>query len=416
MAYGSTQQNYAGPVNPGDMVVQNNTVSPGIAALLRKENRRGAQGIIQLPEASKPAPDFYNQALMNVQDQIQGQANTLNAMAPDGERLAYINEQEAGILKLLGGAGEPVNPTGIPSFYTTGGGQYGGYSRDRSGAKAAYDRSQADSAKKESRVSQDLIDAMSSREKSGSVYTDPAKEDAREFVPMVAGGIGAAEFEDDKDISNNFAQQAIINSYIAGATDQMGGKDYTIGDSAIKGLNALKGQANKTLFSSDYNKMFNEGLEEAELRKEGIFGLDYTTDDGKKLKYALGGGTSGISDFFQGLGDLSILGQLKKFMPGKNFDDMSFEERLAVYDKMKAQKARQDMLDSREDKAQTSSESSDNGDGEDDADEDEIDFFDYARRFRQPMDYQSILDRAFKGSTDGALLESYKEAMERATA
>lgn len=416
MAYGSTQQNYAGPVNPGDMVVQNNTVSPGIAALLRKENRRGAQGIIQLPEVSKPAPDFYNQALMNVQDQIQGQANTLNAMAPDGERLAYINEQEAGILKLLGGAGEPVNPTGIPSFYTTGGGKYGGYSRDRSGAKAAYDKSQAESNKKESRVSQDLIDAMSSREKSGSVYTDPAKEDAREFVPMVAGGIGAAEFEDDKDISNNFAQQAIINSYIAGATDQMGGKDYTIGDSAIKGLNALKGQANKTLFSSDYNKMFNEALEEAELRKEGIFGLDYTTDDGKKLKYALGGGTSGISDFFQGLGDLSILGQLKKFMPGKNFDDMSFEERLAVYDKMKAQKARQDMLDSREDKAQTSSESSDNGDGEDDADEDEIDFFDYARRFRQPMDYQSILDRAFKGSTDGALLESYKEAMERATA
>jgi hypothetical protein len=415
MAYGSTQQNYAGPVNPGDMVVQNNTVSPGIAALLRKENRRGAQGIIQLPEVSKPAPDFYNQALMNVQDQIQGQANTLNAMAPDGERLAYINEQEAGILKLLGGAGEPVNPTGIPSFYTTGGGQYGGYSSDRSGAKAAYEKSQADSAKKESRVSQDLIDAMSSREKSGSVYTDPVKKDAIEFVPMVAGGIGAAEFEDDKDISNNFAQQALINAYIKGSADQMGGKDYTIGDSALKGLNALKGQANKTFFSSDYNKMFNEGLEEAGLRKEGILGLDFTTDDGKKLKYALGGGTSGVSDFFQGLGDMSIMKKLADLLPGKKIEDLSFEERLALYDKMKAQKAREDFLSSRE-RPKTTTSTTEESSEEEDGDEDEIDFFDYARRFRQPMDYQSILDRAFKGSTDGALLESYKEAMERATA
>tara|TARA_R110002050_G_scaffold25768_1_gene68610 strand:- start:10046 stop:11293 length:1248 start_codon:yes stop_codon:yes gene_type:complete len=415
MAYGSTQQNYAGPVNPGDMVVQNNTVSPGIAALLRKENRRGAQGIIQLPEASKPAPDFYNQALMNVQDQIQGQANTLNAMAPDGERLAYINEQEAGILKLLGGAGEPVNPTGIPSFYTTGGGQYGGYSRDRSGAKAAYDRSQADSAKKESRVSQDLIDAMSSREKSGSVYTDPAKEDAREFVPMVAGGIGAAEFADDENISNNFAQQALINAYITGSADQMGGKDYTIGDSALKGLNALKGQANNTIFSSDYNKMFNQGLEEAGLRKESVLGFDYTTDDGKRLKYALGGGSSGIGSFAKMIADNSMLTKLLDLLPGDSYDDMSFDQRLKAYDNMLAQKARQDFLSSKEGPKTTTSTTEESSE-EEDGDEDEIDFFDYARRFRQPMDYQSILDRAFKGSTDGALLESYKEAMERATA
>jgi len=415
MAYGSTQQNYAGPVNPGDMVVQNNTVSPGIAALLRKENRRGAQGIIQLPEVSKPAPDFYNQALMNVQDQIQGQANTLNAMAPDGERLAYINEQEAGILKLLGGAGEPVNPTGIPSFYTTGGGKYGGYSRDRSGAKAAYDKSQADSAKKESRVSQDLVDAMNNREKSGSVYTDPAKEDAIEFVPMVAGGIGAAEFEDDKDISNNFAQQALINAYITGSADQMGGKDYTIGDSAIKGLNALRGQANNTFFSSDFNKMFNEGLEEAGLRKEGILGLDYTTDDGKKLNYALGGGSSGIGDFFGAMADNSVLAMLLGFLPGDSYDDMSFDQRLKAYDNRLANQARQDFLSSRETPKTTTSTTEESSE-EEDGDEDEIDFFDYARRLRQPMDYQSILDRAFKGSTDGALLESYKEAMERATA
>jgi len=120
MMYGSTQQGYAGPVNSGDMVVKNDQVSPGIAALLRKQNARGAQGIFQLPDAQQPNPDFYNQSLMNVQNQIKGQADTLNAMAPEGESLAYINPQEADILKLLGGAGEPVNATGIPSFFFGG--------------------------------------------------------------------------------------------------------------------------------------------------------------------------------------------------------------------------------------------------------------------------------------------------------
>ena len=123
MAYGSTQQNYAGPVNSGDMVVKNDQASPGIAALLRKQNMKGAQGIFQLPDTQQANPDFYNQSLMNVQNEIQGQTQTLNAMAPEGESLAYINDQEAGILKLLGGAGVPVNATGIPSFFSgTGGG------------------------------------------------------------------------------------------------------------------------------------------------------------------------------------------------------------------------------------------------------------------------------------------------------
>ena len=38
-------------------------------------------------------------------------------MAPPGESLAYINDDEAALLRAIGGAGEPVNPTGIPSFF-----------------------------------------------------------------------------------------------------------------------------------------------------------------------------------------------------------------------------------------------------------------------------------------------------------
>ena len=122
-----------------------------------------------------------------------------------------------------------------------------------------------------------------------------------------------------------------------------------------------------------------------------------------------------MSDFFQGLGDMSIIKKLADLLPGKKIEDLSFEERLALYDKMKAQKAREDFLSSRE-RPKTTTSTTEESSEEEDGDEDEIDFFNYARRFRQPMDYQSILDRAFKGSTDGALLESYKEAMERATA
>jgi hypothetical protein len=41
----------------------------------------------------------------------------LQRRAPDGEFLAYINPEEAGILRALGGAGQDINRTGVPSFF-----------------------------------------------------------------------------------------------------------------------------------------------------------------------------------------------------------------------------------------------------------------------------------------------------------
>jgi hypothetical protein len=43
--------------------------------------------------------------------------NDAEKMALPGESLAYINEDEAALLKALGGAGEPINQTGIPSYF-----------------------------------------------------------------------------------------------------------------------------------------------------------------------------------------------------------------------------------------------------------------------------------------------------------
>jgi len=44
-------------------------------------------------------------------------ARLLNDNAPEGESLAYINSAEAKMLKDAGGAGEPVNSSGVPSYF-----------------------------------------------------------------------------------------------------------------------------------------------------------------------------------------------------------------------------------------------------------------------------------------------------------
>jgi hypothetical protein len=44
----------------------------------------------------------------------------LQSRAPRGEFLAYINPQEAGILRSMGGAGQDVNVRGVPSFFVKG--------------------------------------------------------------------------------------------------------------------------------------------------------------------------------------------------------------------------------------------------------------------------------------------------------
>jgi hypothetical protein len=51
-------------------------------------------------------------------DPLREAARLLNEQAIEGEELAYINKQEADILKRLGGAGKPVNSSGVKSYYS----------------------------------------------------------------------------------------------------------------------------------------------------------------------------------------------------------------------------------------------------------------------------------------------------------
>lgn len=119
-----------GPVQANDIVMRASeigTTIPGIASLAMKSARKGAQrgvqGIYQLPSGQEPTPEFMNVSQQNLNNQTRQMADMLNMMAPEDEQLAYINEQEAGILKLLGGSGE-MTPQGIPTYRGIGG--YGG--------------------------------------------------------------------------------------------------------------------------------------------------------------------------------------------------------------------------------------------------------------------------------------------------
>lgn len=50
-------------------------------------------------------------------DPLREAAELLNSQAPEGEEVAYINKKEAEILKELGGAGVPVNSSGVKSYF-----------------------------------------------------------------------------------------------------------------------------------------------------------------------------------------------------------------------------------------------------------------------------------------------------------
>ena len=154
----------AGPVSENDVIMRENEAPVGAAALMNKQVRKNVPGFYKLPSQEDETPGYMKAAEAGV-DQDMAQMDTinnmagalmrqgvdasgmnpaqiimlyeqlmgsmsqdadqfgvtdagdmLNEMAPDGEKLAYIDEEEAGILSMLGGSGEFDPLTGIPSF------------------------------------------------------------------------------------------------------------------------------------------------------------------------------------------------------------------------------------------------------------------------------------------------------------
>ena len=178
---------------------------------------------------------------------------------------------------------------------------------------------------------------------------------------------------------------------------------------ALQGLAALRGQANNTLFSSDFNKMFNQALKDEDMVKKNIFG-DYTTEEGKMLKQALGGGSSGVGNLLSSIGLTGLLSNLF------NTDDLTLEERLRRQKMIKEAMERQQKNKGGDNNQQTMKADTEEKEKEDEEEEEEIDFFsNLQRRFNMPITLESLRNRFMTGDPNRQnLLENLSDAVDRA--
>ena len=394
-------QGYAGPVQQGDMVVRANEVSPGITSLLAKQNRKGAQGIYELPSAKQPAPNYYNMALDNVQNEIRTAAQTVNAMAPEGERLAYINPQEEGILKLLGGSGEPEPVTGIPSYYITQKEKESGKTAERSMRSFARSRD-------------------NDNKKSGSTATGPANTQFQQNAAGLAAAIKEAT-------GPAYADQAkgAVTSFIGSAGSKDGKYDpikaaqalVDISRSGTPEQQALAKQENKSLLDA-----LKYSLGSYDYGGKTLFGMGdgyYLGDETKNILRAAKtyGQLPRDKTFFEKAGDVlsnvGITGLLSKFFGGgKKLEDMSIAELTEFYNKQDEMRRQEEERRNRGGRGDQSAPAGAVDETTEEEEEEELPYFAYARRFKQPMTYEDIIKRAYGGS-QGTLLETIQEAMDR---
>ena len=382
-------QAYAGPVQQGDMVVRANEVSPGITALLSKQTRKGAQGIYELPTAKPANPDYYNMALENVQNNLRSAAQTVNALAPQGERLAYINPEEEGILRLLGGSGEPEPVTGIPSFAIGAGGSVYGkkVSTPTKTTKTTYGGQATGPANTQFQQNAAGL-AAAIKEQTGPAYADQAKKAITSFIG--SAGSKGGKYDPVQ------AAQALVDISKSGSAEQQ----------------ALAKQENKALVNA-----LKYSLGSYDYGGKNLFGFGDGFSLGDKTKNILRAAqTYGQLPRDKNLGEkaidlisnFSILGKL--FGGGKKLEDMSIAELTEFYNKQdemrRQEEARRDRGDSKPTPAQEEA-------TEETADEEELPYFNWYRKFKLPMTYEDIIKRAYQGST-GPLLETYKEAIDKA--
>ena len=415
-------QGYAGPVQQGDMVVRANEVSPGITALLSKQNRKGAQGIYELPSAKQPAPNYYNMALDNVQNEIRSAARTVNAMAPEGERLAYINPQEEGILKLLGGSGEPEPVTGIPSFAPPGRG-----TTLSSAQKAFKEKYSKPGGKTKTTIGRELDKLMSASPKTpaatgGGMGPQVGPAD-RSFQ------LGQAGFEAAAQRAKEEGTPGALATYL-GAMSGVG-KDYKPGgqvgpysaEQAARVLSEMTGDVASA--SEARNKLYMDALKQsmmsyAPYTGKSFFGLGERTlvdDDAKDIYRAAVAPYKEkniLEKALEKVQDFSIVGNLMKMFGAKSWDEMSFDERLQALRNQTRLRKEQEERDRRSGRDSQAAPAEIIEEEVPTEEEEELPYFSYYRRFRQPMTYQDIIRRAYEGS-DGPLLETLQEAMDRDT-
>ena len=75
------------------------------------------RSILKMLQSGMSEEQIQEQMAMNtMKGRIRGDVEKVEAFAPEGEQLAYINPEEAEVLRMMGGSGEPEPITGVASF------------------------------------------------------------------------------------------------------------------------------------------------------------------------------------------------------------------------------------------------------------------------------------------------------------
>jgi hypothetical protein len=297
---------------------------------------------------------------------------------------------------MMGGSGEPEPVTGIPSFYITDG-------------------------KEGSGVSKGMIQrAKDERDKKKFIGKGPTGPANTQFQQNAAGLAAAIK----EATGPAYADQAkgAITSFIgsAGITD----KGLYDPVKAAQGLVdiARGGSDEQKSFFKDKYKDISKGL------KSSLGAYDYggKTFLGLGDGFMLGDDTKNILRAAQTLGQLprdkNLLEKITDFsilknLFGSNTEDKSIAELKEMYDRQDEMRRQQEERRRRSDRGNRDDRPDSQETTDDSTEEEEEDFpyFGFRRRMIQPMDYESIIARAYEGG-QGSLLQNLGEAIKESKA
>jgi hypothetical protein len=313
-------------------------------------------------------------------------------MAPEGERLAFVNPQEEGILKLLGGAGEPEPVTGIPSFYIT--------QKEKESGQTA-NRQMRSFARPAGTTS------------SGSGYQagqgGRGDDTSRAFVPPSPRGSNLATSPETGGRQTYYATDAASAEAVGKAREaaarQRAGESFGTAAGALAAsaaqpeLQTMLGLAKE---GAQEKKGFFENLF-SKVGKFTPFGMVANALEDYNFKWYLENVDPDMGKKFAALSEAEQekLKENKYLIPG--YDE---------YWEGRRQKAMEEQMRSGRDDKSPEPVAQEVAEEEEEEEEDILDFFDYYRRFKQPMSYEDIIKRAYEGSS-GPLLESFQEAIDR---
>jgi hypothetical protein len=313
-------------------------------------------------------------------------------MAPEGERLAYVNPEEEGILKLLGGAGEPQPVTGIPSYFRAS--QFSAPSSpgtSSSGGMRNVSRSSGNSG------FQGSIGGGGGGNRGNVTTTAPRSTGATMATSPETGGR-----------QTYYATDPVSAMQVAKAREaasrQRSGTSFTTPEQAVAAEPQL----------STFAQMGMEGAE----KEKGFFQKLF---ENTLLGKAVGFITKPIQDY-------NFNWYMENVDPemGKKFKQLSEKEQQALKDNPYLVPGYEDYWEGRRkqmmeeqaersrggDRSPTPAVTEEFTEEEVAEEEEELPYFSYYRRFQQPMTYEDIIKRAFEGAP-GPLLETFQEAKER---